>query len=393
MVVTWMLGVGLVAVLTSYLLVGLAVRLASRLGMIDVPRPGEVQVRPVARNGGYGMLLAVWLATAFAVFARPAEIQAAPGDDWKLLGVLLGSLLIVPLGLIDDKKRLGSLAQLTGQIGIAAIPVAFGLRIESIAWPFGPAMELPIWAGVLLTMLWIVGMINAINLIDIMDGLAGGIAAMSGGVLFLRSLWFGQYTIAVLPLALVGATLGFLPHNFHPARIFMGTTGSVLLGYWLATMSVIGGAKVGTAFVVLGIPILNTAWVIGRRILARRSPFQGGDGELLPQRMHALGLSQLQTVLVLYLICGVFGLLTLSLHAPVEGPYLTPTVAKLWLMVAMVGVMAAVLLTVTYLSIRQQHARAVQVSPSPATDPPAPVGTSTDDSASSTIETAKPGRR
>jgi UDP-GlcNAc:undecaprenyl-phosphate/decaprenyl-phosphate GlcNAc-1-phosphate transferase len=363
--VAWITSVALLAVLSSWVLVGLAVRYSRALGMVDVPRPGEVQVRPVARNGGYGMLIAVWLATALAVFVRPAELHAAPGDDWKLLGVVLGSVLIVPLAIVDDSKRLGSLAQLLGQIAIAAVPVAFGLHIDSIAWPFGPAMELPVWAGVIITMLWIVGMINAINLIDHMDGLAGGIAAMSASVLFVRSLWFGQATIAVLPLALAGATLGFLRYNFHPAKIFMGTSGSVLLGYWLATMSIIGGAKVGTAFVVLGVPILDTAWVIGRRVLAGRSPFQGGDGQHLAQRIHALGLSQLQTVLLLYLICGVFGALTLSLHAPVEGPYLTPPITKLWLMLGMVAVMAIVLATVTYLTVRQQRARAGRAADAP----------------------------
>jgi UDP-GlcNAc:undecaprenyl-phosphate GlcNAc-1-phosphate transferase len=355
MVVAWIVAVTLLAVLASYMLVWLAARHGTSLGMVDVPRAGEVQVRVVPRSGGYGMLAALWLATGLAVFARPAELQAAPGDDWKLIGVLLGSLLIVPLAMLDDRKRLGPYAQFVGQLAIAAVPVAFGLRIESVASPFGSAVELPPWLGMLLTMLWIVGMINAINLIDVMDGLAAGIAMMAAGVLFVRSLWFGQHTIAVLPLALAGATLGFLPHNFHPARIFMGTSGSVLLGYWLATMSIIGGAKVGTAFVVLGVPILNTAWVIGRRALAGRSPFHGGDSELLPQRLHALGLSQPQAVLLLYLICGAFGLLTLTLHAPVEGPYLTPPMTKLWLMVAMVTVMGIVLATVTYLSVRQRH--------------------------------------
>jgi UDP-GlcNAc:undecaprenyl-phosphate GlcNAc-1-phosphate transferase len=362
MVVLWIVGVALMAVLASYLLVGLAVRHGRSLGMVDVPRAGEVQVRAVPRNGGYGMLVAIWLAVGLSVFARPAEIQAAPGDDWKLLGVLLGTLLIVPLAYVDDNKRLGAGAQFVGQFGIAAVPVAFGLRIDSIASPLGSALELPAWLGMLLTVLWIVGMINAINLIDVMDGLAGGIALMGAGVLFVRSLLFGQYTIAVLPLALAGATLGFLPHNFHPARIFMGTSGSVLLGYWLAIVSVIGGAKVGTAFVVLGVPILNTAWVIGRRVLAGRSPFQGGDSELLPQRLHALGFSQPKSVLLLYLICATFGLLSLTLHAPVEGPYLTPPMTKLWLMLAMVGVMGIVLATVTYLSIR--HHRDTPSAPS-----------------------------
>jgi UDP-GlcNAc:undecaprenyl-phosphate GlcNAc-1-phosphate transferase len=262
---------------------------------------------------------------------------------------------IVPLALLDDRKRLGPFPQLVGQIAVAAIPVVFGLRLGSIASPFGPAIALDPWVDVVLTLVWIVGMINAINLIDVMDGLAAGIAAMAAVVLFTRSLWFGQYSIAVLPLALAGCTLGFLPHNFHPARIFMGTSGSMLLGFWLATMSVIGGAKVGTAFVVLGVPILDTAWVIGRRLTTGRSPFKGGDAEHLPHRIHGLGLTQLQTVLLLYLICGVFGFLSLSLHAPAEGPTLTPTMAKLYLLLAMVAVMALVLGTVTLLSSRRKH--------------------------------------
>ena len=370
MVPVWMFGVAAVAVLASYVLVGYAVRQGRALGMVDAPRPGEVQVRAVPRSGGYAMLGALWLAVAVAVFGRPDDVMAAPGDDWKLVGVLLGSVAIVPLALVDDKKRLGPGAQFFGQIAIATIPVAFGLRVSSIATPFGFAYALPPGLDVLLTIVWIVGMINAINLIDVMDGLAGGIALMAALVLFTRSLWFGQYTIAVLPLALAGCTVGFLAHNFHPAKIFMGSSGSILLGYWLATMSIIGGAKVGTAFVVLGVPILDTAWVIGRRVLAGRSPFKGGDGEHLPHRMHALGLSQVRTVLVLYLICALFGFLSLTLHAPADGPFLTPTMAKLWLLLGMVGVMVVVLSTVTYLSVRQQQRASVSLRRHPGVAPP-----------------------
>jgi UDP-GlcNAc:undecaprenyl-phosphate GlcNAc-1-phosphate transferase len=274
-------------------------------------------------------------------------------DSWKLAGILLGSILIVPLALLDDSRRLPPMPQLVSQIGIATIPVVFGLRFGSLASPFGPAIELPSWLDAPLTVLWIVGMINAMNLVDVMDGLAGGIAAMAALVLFTRSLWFDQLSIAVLPLILAAAAAGFLPHNFHPARLFMGTCGSVLLGYWLATMSVIGGAKVGTAFVVLAVPILDTAWVIGRRIMRGRSPFQGGDMEHLPQRIHALGLSQLHTVLLLYLISGVFGLLTLTLHSPAEGP----SPEKAVLILGIVAVMAGVLGSVTLMSIRaRRHA-------------------------------------
>ncbi len=355
MVPFWMFGVAAIAVVASYVLVSYAVREGQSLGMVDAPRPGEVQVRSVPRTGGYAMLGALWLALTLAYLARPSEVRAGFGDDWKLLGVALGSVAILPLAIVDDKRRLGPGAQFLGQVGIAAIPVLFGLRMGSIATPFGFAYELPPLLDAFLTLLWIVGMINAINLIDVMDGLAGGIAGMAAVVLFTRSLWFGQYSIAVLPLALAGCTVGFLAHNFYPARIFMGSSGSVLLGYALATMSIIGGAKVGTAFVILGIPILDTAWVMGRRLLARRSPFKGGDGEHLPHRMHALGLSQVRTVLVLYVICALFGFLSLTLHAPADGPFLQPTMAKLWLLLGMVGVMAAVLSTVTYLSLRQQR--------------------------------------
>ncbi len=354
MLLLWILAVVVLAGLASYLLVGLTVRHSRRLGMVDLPRAGEVQVRAIPRGGGYAMLAALWLGVGVAVFGRPADVAGNPDDNWKLLGVVLGSVAIVPLALLDDRRRLGPVPQFGGQLVVAAIPVMFGLRITNVASPFGTAWELPPVVDVLVTLLWIVGMINAINLIDVMDGLAAGIAAMAAAVLFTRSLWFGQASIAVLPLALAGCALGFLPHNFHPARIFMGTSGSMLLGYWLATMSVIGGAKVGTAFVVLGIPILDTAWVIGRRLAAGRSPFKGGDSEHLPHRIHALGLSQLQTVLVLYLICGVFGFLSLSLHAPAEGPFLAPTMAKLYLLLAMVAVMVLVLGTVTLLSARRE---------------------------------------
>jgi UDP-GlcNAc:undecaprenyl-phosphate GlcNAc-1-phosphate transferase len=297
------------------------------------------------------MLTAVWVGVILSMLLRPADVTLSEQDTWKLTGILLGTLLIVPLAILDDSRRLAPMPQLLTQIVIATLPVLFGLRFGSLASPFGPAVELPAWIDAPLTVLWIVGMINAMNLVDVMDGLAGGITAMAAIVLFTRSLWFDQLSIAVLPLILAAAAVGFLPHNFHPARVFMGTCGSMLLGYWLATMSVIGGAKVGTAFVVLAVPILDTAWVIGRRILRGRSPFQGGDMEHLPQRIHGLGLGQLHTVLALYLISGVFGLLSLTLHSPAEGP----SPEKALLVFGIVAVMAIVLGSVTLLSLRAQR--------------------------------------
>lgn len=346
----------------SFVLVGVARDYGGRLGLIDRPRAGEVQARVVPRSGGYGMLVGLWLAVLASVALRPGDIPANPSDDLKVVGMLLGSVLILPIGLLDDRRRLGPLPQLGAQLLVAAVPVGFGIRIGSLASPFGEAVALPEWLDLALSLLWIVGMINAMNLIDVMDGLAAGIAAMAAVVLFTRSLWFDQLSIAVLPLALAACALGFLPRNFHPATVFMGSSGSVLLGYSLACMSVIGGAKVGTAFAVLSVPILDIAWVIARRLAKGRSPFKGGDAEHLPQRLHRLGLSQRQIVFSLYAISGVFGWLSLSLHAPPEGPGLE----KLYFLLAIAGAIATVLVGVTVLSVRKEREAPVQ----PAAEPP-----------------------
>jgi UDP-GlcNAc:undecaprenyl-phosphate GlcNAc-1-phosphate transferase len=344
----WLLAVALAGWIVTFALTGAAQRLGRLIGAVDQPRAGELQRQAVPRSGGYAMLVGLWLALLLSFALRAAAIPSNPGDDLKLLGAVLGTMAILPLAILDDRRRLGPAPQFLGQLGIAAIPVLFGLRMESVASPFGPPIPLPAWLAVPLTLFWIVGMINAINLIDVMDGLAGGIAAIAALVLFLRSFWFEQYSIAVLPLALFGCLLGFLPRNFHPASVFMGSSGAILLGYWLAVTSIIGGAKVGTAFLVLGLPILDTAWVISRRLARGRSPFQGGDQEHLPHRLHALGLSQLQTVLLLYAFVATFGGLALGLHSPA----IAPGPEKLLLIGGMVLAVLLVLALVTYLSLR-----------------------------------------
>jgi UDP-GlcNAc:undecaprenyl-phosphate GlcNAc-1-phosphate transferase len=257
---------------------------------------------------------------------------------------------LVGLAYLDDRRRLGALPQLTGQILIAAVPVSFGLWIDSIALPYFGIVPLPAWLGVPLTLLWLVAMINTINLIDVMDGLAGGIAATAALSLFLRSVWFGQMTIAPLPLALAGACLGYLPRNWYPARLFMGTSGSMFLGYALGTLAIVGGVKVGTAVIVLGLPMLDVAWVILRRLARGRSPLEGGDGEHLPQRLAALGLSQPRVVLLLYGFCGLFAWMGLALHSPV------PTGAKLAVLLGMVLAVGTLLLAVTWLGQRAVRA-------------------------------------
>ncbi len=350
MVELWLLGVFVVAAGAAFVLTGAAGQIGQRLGMLDYPRRNELQRSVVPRTGGYGICAAFVLAVLASLLIPSAELERSAEDAQRLFGVLLGLVPLLALAYLDDRWRLGPLPQLLGQIAVAAVPVGFGLWIDNIALPYFGVVALPAWLGVPLTMLWLVAMINTVNLVDVMDGLAGGIVAIAALTLFVRSFWFGQLTIAVLPLALAGACVGYLPRNWSPARLFMGTSGSTFLGYALGTLAIIGGVKVGTAVIVLGLPMLDVAWVIMRRLSQGRSPLKGGDGEHLPQRLAALGVRQPLIVLLLYGFCGLFAWLGLALHSPV------PTGAKLAVLLGMVLAVGILLATVTWLGRRVARA-------------------------------------
>lgn len=314
----------------------LAVPLAAAVGLavggtlVDRPRPGEVQRRPISRVGGYGLVAAFFLgllaglpilngvADFFLGEGNVIGLNMVLAEYHKWIGLALGAALLLPFAAWDDARRLPPLPQLIAQLGCAAIPIAFGVRLTTISnpLPFGPD---PLNLGILVipvTVIWIVGMINTMNWLDTMDGLAGGVALISAAVLVAASLMKRegisdtQYTVAVLPLALAGACLGFLVYNFPPARIFMGTSGSMFLGYALGVISIIGGAKIATAVLVLGLPILDTALVIVRRIASGRSPMQGGDGAHLVHRLLRAGLKVRQITLLVYTVTALFGALS-----------------------------------------------------------------------------------
>src|SRR5712691_138688 len=203
------------------------------------------------------------------------------------------------------------------------------------------------WLDVPISLLWFVGMMNAINWIDQMDGLAGGVALGGAMVLFARAYLFTQFSVAVFPLALTGVCLGFLGRNRPPAAIFMGSSGSLLLGFGLAGSGILGGAKLGTAILVLGIPILDAAWVILRRITRGARPTIGGDREHLAMKLHDLGLTTGQTVLALYVVSAILGIIGLSLHTPPEAPSIDKLYALLGMVLVLVLVLAGVTIAVT----------------------------------------------
>jgi UDP-GlcNAc:undecaprenyl-phosphate/decaprenyl-phosphate GlcNAc-1-phosphate transferase len=349
----WLLAIFTVSVGVAVPLVMAAERIGPALGLVDRPRVGEVQQRALPRSGGYGVLVAVWIAIGVSYLVAPAELERLPADNLRLLGVFLGSLALLPLALLDDRRRLGPWPQLAGQIVAATIPVLFGLRMDEVATPLG-ILTLPDALAGPLAVLWIVAMMNAINLLDTMDGLAGGVAAVASGVLFLRTLWFGQASIAVVPLALGGACLGFLSRNWHPARVILGSSGALFLGYMLGVVTVVGGVKIGTAFLLLATPILDVAWVAYRRVMQGRSPLRGGDAEHLPHRLRLLGMSDRAIVVALYLICGLIGVAVLATHS------VLPTAEKAYLAGAVVAGVSATLVFVARLTARQTRSAKAQ---------------------------------
>src|SRR5579864_1276220 len=356
--VPWLLLSLAVAAAATFGLTLVAERVGRRVGVVDKPRPGEVQRRTVPRTGGYAMIGGLWLALLLGYLLRDrflVDPDVGPGwnpaDDLRVLGLVLGSVCIVPLALLDDRRRLGPLPQLVGQLLIACVPVALGLRVNSIAQPFGNPIDLPMWLDVPISIVWFVGMMNAINWVDNMDGLAGGLAFAGAMVLFARAFLFTEYSVALFPIALAGVCLGFLGRNRPPARIFMGSAGSLLLGFGLAGSGILGGAKLGTAVLVLGVPILDAGWVILRRLTRGARPTIGGDREHLPMKLHDLGLSTGQTVLALYVVSAILGFIGLSLHTPPEAP----SIDKLYAIVGMVVVLLVVLATVTVAVTRRRR--------------------------------------
>lgn len=296
----------------SFLLTPPVKKLAYKIGAVDVPSDGRrMHHRPIPRMGGLAIFLGFVIA---AVLSGKINEQR--------MWILLGSVVIVILGIFDDRNALGAKFKFVIQIIAAAIPVLFGgLRIavftnpliftDELYWNLG-SLSVPI------TILWIVAIINAVNLIDGLDGLAVGISSIASMTMLAVALFIGEPEIAVILAALAGACIGFMPYNLNPATIFMGDTGSTFLGYMLATLSIQGLFKVyalisfAVPFLILGLPIFDTAFAILRRVLSGRSPFSADRGHV-HHRLIDMGFNQKQAVAILYVVSVVLGLIAVVL--------------------------------------------------------------------------------
>ncbi len=274
--------------------------LAYKIGAIDVPRDSRrMHKKPVPRIGGLAIFAGFVIATLVFCDITPT-----------LKAVYLGGFIIVAVGIIDDTFNINAWIKLAAQIGVALIAVSQGVVVEFINFfgtyiTFG-AFSIPI------TVLWIVGLTNAINFVDGLDGLACGVSAICSVSLLLVMLLKGEYVSAMLTAILVGACIGFLPFNSNPAKIFMGDTGAMFLGYTMAVISVSGVFKLHAVvsfmipLSIFGLPLCDTAFAFIRRIIHGKSPFSADRGHL-HHRLIDMGFNQKQSVRILYAICGILG--------------------------------------------------------------------------------------
>ena len=306
------------AMVLAVALTPLVRRLALRLQLVDAPNHRRVNASPVPRGGGIAVAIS-FLAVAIATLVANDSLQIVnlpfTISPQQLAGLLVGGAVATLIGFLDDYFQLRARWQLLGQVAVAGLAVASGITVTYLNNPLGSGsivLEGPFAIG--FTMVWIIGMINSINFIDGLDGLSSGIALIAAVTLGLISLTatFSQPFIAVLCFVLAGSLLGFLRWNFHPATIFIGTSGVMFVGYTLAVLAVLGTAKVAVALLVLGVPIIDTFWIIVRRLASGRSPFTPDRGHI-HHRLLDLGLSHARTVLVIYAICVALALLSFVL--------------------------------------------------------------------------------
>ena len=288
-----------IALIVTYICTPLVRTLAVKIGAIDAPDARKVHQVSIPRLGGLAIYIGYMVSLLYSV-----------KDTSSVKGLLIGSVILVAVGIWDDVKQIGPKTKLLGQIVAALMLPIFDNAIHFIS--IGDHMLYLEYLSIPITVFWIVGFTNIVNLIDGLDGLAAGISLIACIAICIVTLQMGQVDLACITLALAGAACGFLRYNFNPAKIFMGDTGSMLLGYTMAAISVMGSVKTAATVglvvpvIVLGLPILDTLFAIVRRRINGRPVFQPDKGHL-HHRLLAMGLTQKQAVLLMYAITAVLG--------------------------------------------------------------------------------------
>jgi UDP-GlcNAc:undecaprenyl-phosphate GlcNAc-1-phosphate transferase len=287
----------LVALTVVVLLTPAVGGMARLLGVVDRPGGRRLNRSPVPRLGGLALFLGIFVpALAFVPFTRETR------------GLLLGAAVAVTVGAIDDFRGLRWFEKLAGQLAAASIPAIFGIWVDRFTFPLLGVHALPAWLGVPLSILWIVAIMNMVNFLDGLDGLASGVAAIAGLTFAVIALSLAKTDAAILSAIVFGACVGFLRHNFYPARIFMGDSGALLLGFLLAAISVQGLLKTAATvalffpLLVLAVPIVDTTFVVVRRLKHGEKIFEG-DQAHLHHRFLRRGFSQPRAAMTIWAWC------------------------------------------------------------------------------------------
>ncbi len=295
-------------------------KLAFKVGAVDRPQENsrKIHKKVMARGGGIAIYLA-FLATTLVL---------VPSHNLQYWGLIVAATIVLIVGFADDIYNLNPWVKLLVQVFAAVVAFSFfGIRIEVLSNPAGqslvftdPNLSLVLngylvsinYIALLVTTIWLVGMTNTMNFVDGIDGLSGGIAAIAATVMFFLAIspTINQPQTAIISISLVGGCLGYLIYNFHPAKIFNGDSGAYFLGMTLGIIAIFSGAKLATAALVLGVPIIDAVWSAVRRVISGRSPFSADRGHL-----HFLlldvGFTQRQTALLIYGLCIIFGFIAL----------------------------------------------------------------------------------
>jgi UDP-GlcNAc:undecaprenyl-phosphate GlcNAc-1-phosphate transferase len=370
-----------VAAAIAAIVTPLAARLARRLGMVDRPRDRGLANRETPLLGGLAIFAGIVVAVAIFMphmitlprSARASEIHTSV-NTW---GLIAGAGLIVLVGAIDDWLDLPWWLKLMGQIGAAVVAVEAGAVVTDVTVPFVGAFQFPN-AGGALTVLWLVVLMNVVNLTDGVDGLAAGLCTIDGIAFAVIAFDLGVPGAAILAALTAGASLGFLAHNFHPASIFMGDAGSNLLGYMLGVAAVAGSLKTNAVvallvpLVILAVPFLDTSFVVARRLKYRRAPWVA-DTEHFHHRFSRIGFSQRKTVAYLYAWALILAGLAVALRLL---PYHTQNTGRYdWLWVGvLVGIGVLALAASVYLVVVLEILKLRRLRPvdAPRADPAAP---------------------
>lgn len=310
------LAVFLLSLISAYLLTFPARAIACRLDILDYPDQRKIHSHPVPYLGGVAVFIAMIVSFAFIVVGAP--LLKGPLLSWflfrpELKGIIIGGLIVVLFGIWDDVRGSNALSKLSMQAIVAIIMFSCGFKIEKISAPLGEAFPLG-GSGIILTILWYWVMMNAINIIDGLDGLAAGVSAIAALTILMISLNFSDPLALFLAAITIGIAIGFLPHNFYPARIFLGDTGAMLLGFLLATLALRTSTKAPAILALLipviafGLPIFEASYSFFRRFVAGAHPFRA-DKRHLHHRLLALGFSHKRVVILIYYGSGFLGLM------------------------------------------------------------------------------------